>query len=300
MGIRTAERRVNSDPQASVRLGSALDALLREHSELERQLQSRAAEIEQISRQLEDEKAELDKWQALKRQADDTIHKLQQKTSEQEIEQAAMRSLNRTLEGDRLAISQKLKESEANLVATQRRFDSIRDQHAAELAQIARLEDQIGSASHPQPAGYIGVEQREIATDPDIRELMGARDLFIADVYDIDKSGLPRKPFGRVFYGKGRSLLFYAFDLDRQSGVKSASTFQVWGRRGYGDTRPLNMGMMYLDSETSKRWVLKYSGAKALSQVDAVFVTIEPHGGSETPKGRQLLYASLRTPPNHP
>ncbi len=301
LGIRTAERRVNRDPQAGVRLGSTLDVLLRERGELERQLQSRTDEIEQISHQLSNEKAQLDKWQALKRQADDTIDKLQQTTSEREIEQAAVRSQNRALEVDRFAVSEKLKESEANLFATQSKFDSLRDQHAADLAQIARLEAQIDSASsHPQPVAYVGVEQREIMNDPDLRELMGARDLFIADVYDIDKGGLPRKPFGRVFYTRGRSLLFYAFDLDRQPGVRAASTFQVWGRRGFGDTRPLNMGMLYLDSETSKRWVLKYSDAKALSQVDAVFVTIEPHGGSETPKGRQLLYASLRTPANHP
>jgi hypothetical protein len=300
-GIRTAERRLNSDPQAGVRLGSTLDSLLRERRELEHQLQSRTAEIEEISRQLGDEKTELDKRQALKRQADDAIYKLQQRTSEQDVEQAAMRSQNHALEADRLAIGEKLKESQTNLVATQRKFDAMRDQHAADLAQISRLEDQIGIASRrPQPAAFLGVAQQEITSDPDLRELMGARDLFIADVYDIDKSGLPRKPFGRVFYTKGRSLLFYAFDLERQPGAKSASSFQVWGRRGYGDTRPLNMGMMYLDSETSKRWILKYSDTKALSQVDAVFVTIEPHGGSETPKGRQLLYASLRTPANHP
>jgi len=147
------------------------------------------------------------------------------------------------------------------------------------------------------------VEARQLpSNEPELADLMGARDLFIADVYDIDKTGLPQKPFGRVFYTKGKSLLllFYAFDLDRQPGVKTASTFQVWGRRGYGDTHPLNMGMMYLDNETSKRWMLKFSDAKALSQVDAVFVTIEPHGGSNAPKGRQLLYASLRTPANHP
>src|SRR6267143_1302746 len=300
LGVRTAERRLNTDPQAGVRLGSTLDALLRERRELEHQLQSRIAESEQITGRLDDEKAELDKWQALKRQADDTIYKLRQTASEQEIEQAAVHSQNRTFESDRLALAEKLKESESNLAATQRKLDGMRDLHLADLAQISRLEDQVSSAARPQPAAYVGIEQREITTDPDLRELMGARDLFIADVYDIDKSGLPRKPFGRVFYTKGRSLLFYAFDLDRQSGAKSASTFQVWGRRGYGDTRPLNMGMMYLDSKTSKRWVLKYSDAKVLSQVDAVVVTIEPHGGSETPKGRQLLYASLRTPANHP
>src|SRR5260370_4509619 len=301
LGIHTAERRLNTDPQAGVRLGSTLDALLREHGELERQVQLRTADIEQVSRQLSNEKVQRDKWQGHKLQADDSIYKLQLKTSEQEIKKAAIRSQAHTLEGDRLAISEKLKESEANLVAIQRRFDSMRDQHAADLAQISRLEDQIGSASRrPQPAAYLGVVQQEITSDPDLLELMGARDLFIADGYDIDKSGLPRKPFGRVFYTKGRSLLFYAFDLDRQPGVKAASTFQVWGRRCYGDTRPLNMGMMYLDSEASKQRDLKYGDIKALSQVDAVFVTIEPHGGSETPKGRQLLYASLQTPANHP
>jgi hypothetical protein len=145
------------------------------------------------------------------------------------------------------------------------------------------------------------LEARQVSSaDPELSGLMGARDLFIADVYDIDKSGLPQKPFGRIFYTKGKSLLFYAFDLDRQPGVKPAATFQVWGRRGYGDAHPLNMGMMYLDSETSKRWALKFSDPKALSQVDAVFVTMEPRGGSNAPKGRQLLYASLRMPANHP
>jgi hypothetical protein len=300
LGIRTAERRLNTDPQAGVRLGSTLDALLRERRDLEHQLQSRIADYEQISRQFDDEKAERDKLEALKRQADETIYKLRQTASEQEAEQVAVRSQNRTLESDRLALSERLKESESSLLATQRKLDSMRDLHLADLAQISRLEEQVSGAARPQPAAYVNVAQREITTDPDLRELMGARDLFIADVYDIDKSGLPRKPFGRVFYTRGKSLLFYAFDLDRQSGAKYTNTFQVWGRRGYGDTRPLNMGMMYLDSEPSKRWVLKYSDAKTLSQVDAVFVTIEPHGGSETPKGRQLLYASLRTPANHP
>src|SRR5258708_16178933 len=108
------------------------------------------------------------------------------------------------------------------------------------------------------------MEARQLpSAEPELAELMGARDLFIADVYDIDKSGLPRKPFGRVFYTKGRSLLFYAFDLDRQPGVKAASTFQVWGRRGYGDTRPLNMGRVSLDSKASKRRALKYRDREA-------------------------------------
>jgi hypothetical protein len=144
-------------------------------------------------------------------------------------------------------------------------------------------------------------DQGYLAYDRDIRELMGARDLYIADVFDIDREGKTRKPFGRVFYTGGKSLLFYAFDLDRQPGVRQASTFQVWGRRGLGDKRPLNMGILYEDNSVNRRWVLRFDDPKVLAEIDAVFVTVEP--GSKTgqkPTGRQLLFASLRTPPNHP
>jgi len=60
---------------------------------------------------------------------------------------------------------------------------------------------------------------------------MGARDLYIAEVYDVSTDGATQKPYGRVFYTKGRSLVFYAYDLDQQAGAKNA-TFQAWGRRG--------------------------------------------------------------------
>jgi hypothetical protein len=31
-----------------------------------------------------------------------------------------------------------------------------------------------------------------------------------------------------------------------------------------------------------------------------VFVTVEPHGGSEKPSGKPFLYAYLKMGPNHP
>jgi hypothetical protein len=40
--------------------------------------------------------------------------------------------------------------------------------------------------------------------------------------------------------------------------------------------------------------------SKALEQLDAVFVTVEPHGGSHKPSGKPLLFAYLKTDPNHP
>ena len=50
-----------------------------------------------------------------------------------------------------------------------------------------------------------------LSHDRDIRELMGARDLYIAEVYDIAGSGATQKPYGRVFYTN--SLLKNSFLL---------------------------------------------------------------------------------------
>jgi hypothetical protein len=311
-GVRSGEEHVNRQPQMEAYQGSALDSLLHKHDDVQHQLQARIAEMDDLRRQANQQKAEIAQWQTLKQQADETIRQLETKSKQQETESTQLRSQFQASEAERHAALEKVKEAEASLTLVQARLDAARQQHNADLVQMAKIENELVNSPvgalvsvptdgpQPRPAAY--VEARgESPTDPDLHDLMGARDLFIADVYDIDKSGEPKKAFGRVFYTKGKSLIFYAFDLaQQQQSTKNAGAFQVWGRRGYGDSHPLNMGVMYLDSETSKRWVFRYSDAKALSQVDAVFVTIEPHGGSESPKGKQLLYASLRTPPNHP
>jgi hypothetical protein len=139
-----------------------------------------------------------------------------------------------------------------------------------------------------------------LSHDRDIRDLMGARDLYIAEVYDVGRDGATQKPFGRVFYTMGKSLVFYAYDLDEQPGVRNATTFQAWGRRGVDRQQALNMGILFQDNAAKKRWVLKFDDAKALEQIDAVFVTVEPNGGSNKPSGKPLLFAYLKVDPNHP
>jgi anti-sigma-K factor RskA len=107
--------------------------------------------------------------------------------------------------------------------------------------------------------------------------------------------------FGRVFYTQNKSLIFYAFDLDHEPGVKNASAFQVWGQRDASErTRAMNLGILYMDSETNRRWVLHLDDPKQLAEIDAVFVTVEPHGGSPKPTGKPFLYALLRKEANHP
>lgn len=144
-------------------------------------------------------------------------------------------------------------------------------------------------------------DEQYLSSDRDIRELMGARKLYIADVFDVDSGSRTRKPFGRVFYTQNKSLIFYAFDLDRQPGVKNASSFQVWGQRDAEEqNHATNLGILYMDSESNRRWVLRIDDAKQLAELDAVFVTIEPHGGSQKPSGKPFLYALLRREANHP
>jgi hypothetical protein len=139
-----------------------------------------------------------------------------------------------------------------------------------------------------------------LAKDRDIRDLMGARDLYIAEVHDILTTGETRKAFGRVFYTKGKSLVFYAYDLTDLPGLKAASTFQVWGNRGPDRAQAVKLGMFYEDNLSKKRWVMKFNDKRTLDQIDAVFVTIEPSGGSVKPSGLPLMYAYLKVDANHP
>ena len=145
--------------------------------------------------------------------------------------------------------------------------------------------------------------EQYLASDRDIRELMGARKLYIADVFDVDSGSRTKRPFGRVFYTQGKSLIFYAFDLDRQRGVVNANTFQVWGQKetAQGEQAlPLNLGILYMDNETNHRWVMRFDDPKQLAEIDAVFVTVEPRGGSRKPTSKPFLYALLRNEVNHP
>jgi hypothetical protein len=143
----------------------------------------------------------------------------------------------------------------------------------------------------------LALDQDFLAHDRDIRDLIGARNLYIADIFDTGQDGKAAKQFGRIFYTKDRSLVFYGFDLDKQAGLRRDATFQVWGSGS--DKPPVSLGLFYEDDK-NKRWILRCNDAKALARLDMVFVTVEPPGGSAKPTGKQLLRAYLQIPPNHP
>jgi anti-sigma-K factor RskA/putative zinc finger protein len=217
-------------------------------------------------------------------------------------ENVRVASDDKTKRDEELAVAQaKLAEFQKTLeVATVQRDENARqaaglEAQVNELTQLVRAREQ----ALDEKEGEVAKRQELLEHDRDIRELMGARELYMADVHDVSGKGTA-KTYGRVFYTKGKSLIVYAFDLDAQPGFQNAKSFQAWGRKGPDRAQARSLGIFYEDNASKKRWVLKADDPKTLEDIDAVFVTVEPHGGSQHPSGKQLLFASLRISPNHP
>jgi anti-sigma-K factor RskA len=209
-----------------------------------------------------------------------------------------------SITAQRKALSGELAKAQQAYEDTQQELVTIQNERDKALLQVASLDtniEELKVANTDQERRLKDGEQY-LSADRDIRELMGARKLYIADVFDVDSRSRTRRPFGRVFYTESKSLIFYAFDLDREPGIKNA-TFQVWGEKDapQGEkAHPLNLGVLFMDSESNRRWVLRTDDAKQLAEIDAVFVTVEPHGGSRKPTSKPFLYALLRKEANHP
>lgn len=249
-------------------------------------------------------------------QRDKTISELRRQLARQSAEIGEMKATQSQLEsnlraGDatqqdlseqKAALAQKLESAESNSHSLEEKLDSLAQQSAQDAARAKSSEATVQELTDQIQEQRAVVEQRDemLAKDRDIRELMGARDLYMTEIYDVAGTGETRKPYGRLFYTRGKSLIFYAYDLDEQTGLRRAATFQAWGRRGPDVQRAINLGVFYEDNETKKRWILKCNDPKTLAQIDGVFVTVEPKGGSHKPTSKRLLFASLKIEPNHP
>ena len=166
----------------------------------------------------------------------------------------------------------------------------------ADQSKIRELSDQLAEQS-----GALDREREMLAANRDIRDLMSARNLHIADVFDTDTKGKTRAGFGRVFFTEGKSLIIYAYDLNDHRVQDAGYHYRVWGKKEGPSQSAKSLGIFYSDDKTQKRWVFKYDDPKVLSEIDSVFVTLEPPGKSPTePKGEKFLYAYLRNQPNHP
>jgi hypothetical protein len=130
---------------------------------------------------------------------------------------------------------------------------------------------------------------------------MASRNLHIVDVFDTDPKGKTRPAFGRIFLTEGKSLIFYAYDLNDPRVQNAGYHYRVWGKREGPSQHAKSLGIFYSDDKSQKRWVLQYDDPKVLQEIDSVFVTLEPpRGNPAQPKGEKLMYAYLKGQANHP
>jgi hypothetical protein len=158
----------------------------------------------------------------------------------------------------------------------------------AQQVQIAELSGQLRIAS-----ATLDLERQLTAAGKDIRELLTARQLHVIDVRDTDANGNPSKAFGRIFVTEGKSLTFYAFDLDQERPLDAKHRFEVWGAQQAKGSPAQHLGFLYVDDKAQRRWALKVNDPQLVKEVDSVFVTVETARGAPTPSGHQLLYAYL-------
>jgi hypothetical protein len=276
------------DTQSQMSLEEKLSDASHEREVARAQVAQRDKLVADLRRKLEEQSAKTDRMKAAQEQSEAALRNAD--TGRQELVQ------------QRIEAEQKFNAAQLTAQALQTKLDSIAQQSSQDAKRSATLEAKVNELTNllHQRDAAVDQDHELLAHDRDIRELMGARDLYVAEVYDVARTGATQKPYGRVFYTKGKSLIFYAYDLDQQPDVKNASTFQVWGRRGSDRDKSFPLGIFYEDNTAKKRWVLKLDDPKLLAQIDAVFVTVEPNDKSRKPSGKPLLFAYLRVDPNHP
>ena len=265
----------------------SLGATKQEREIAQAQAKERDTTVNTLIRQLRQQSAELNRLKIAQRQL------------------TADLSASNTDEEDLIAQRNELLERmDAAQIEIQRlelQIESARSQESQDSKQNADLQARAAELTRllKERDNTIAEDEELLAHDRDIRELIGSRELHVAEVYDVARNGQTQKPYGRVFFTRGKSLVFYAYDLD-QVQEKSANIFQAWGRSGSDRKQALNLGIFYKEDASKKRWILRFDDPKTLAQIDAVFVTVEPSGRSREPSGKPLLFAYLNGDPNHP
>ena len=196
-----------------------------------------------------------------------------------------------------------LVESQAAVASSQREIAALqgrtKDLESNLVADHARLVDTTQELM--EKTASLDKEHQLLALSRDVSDLMGARNLHIVDVVDTDARGKTQPAFGRIFFTEGKSLLFYAFDLNEAKLERAKLEYRVWAKQETGNKKVRNLGIFYRDDKTQRRWVFKCDDPRILKEIDSVFVTLEaPNSNPSYPKGANLMYAYLRGQPNHP
>ncbi len=187
-----------------------------------------------------------------------------------------------TLQGHVDRLNQRLAESEVKLDVQRQTSEEVSAKLESTTAELERERD-LQSAK------------------TEMGDLVAARNLHIVDVYDADPSGKRQRSFGRVFYIEGKSLVFYAYDLEDPGRFRANVVFHVWGGKAGVKEVTHSLGILRKDDVGQSRWAMTFDDPKVLSQINSVFVTAESASKHyDEPHGKKVLYAYFGSQPNHP
>jgi hypothetical protein len=287
---------VSSYRLREAQLSPSLSKLHREIDDWKNQARTHASEQERTSQLLARSETERDRLRKSVDEAEIKFRQLQNEQKSLDSELARQRDqLNR--QGDEL-VGAKAKENEKSkqMIALEARLHAATDQteeqrRFAESLQARLDRGQEQAVATPEAQGFGDIEAKQ---------LFGARDLHIVDVYDVDAKGMTKRTYGRVYYVEKKLLMLYAFDLESKKHNRAPASFQAWGYRQPNQSKPESLGLFSMDDPSVNRWVLKVNNPRVLERIDAVFVTAETPSGSPSPTGRRILYANLAGPANHP
>jgi myosin heavy subunit len=205
-----------------------------------------------------------------------------------------------SLNANNAAAAEHSSAQETTLAASQEQLQKVQAHASAIEADLVTQQYQIKDLTAQLDTQKLDTErERELmAAGHEIRDLMGARDLHMIDVRDVDLKGNWKQPYGRIFLTDNKQLIFYAFDLNKAAGHDKS--FQVWGQRFDNESSTVSLGTFRLDDQKQSRWIMKVSNPQLLSSIDSVFVTVENSAGGKRPTGKPLMNAYLRNPINHP
>jgi hypothetical protein len=259
----------------------------------------------------------------------DRVNELERQKSELQTKLIGMQQELATAESERESLSNELASAKDKLatLTTQTVNRSAQDspvvvQQAGEQvatlqAQVDRLGQRLAAEevsldvqkqTSEELSAKLGSTSSDLQRERDLKsakselgDLVAARNLHIVDVYDADGNGRRQQSFGRVFYIEGKSLVFYAYDLDDPGRFKTNVVFHVWGGKAGMKEVTHSLGILHKDDANQNRWAMTFDDPNVLSQINSVFVTAESASKhDDQPHGKKVLYAYFGSPANHP
>ena len=198
--------------------------------------------------------------------------------------------------------SAQLQDAQNNVATLQSRTEALSERLAESEVKLG-----IQKQMREELAAKLDTTEEELRRQNDLKsaklelgDLAASRNLHIVDVYDADSNGKRQRSFGRVFYIEGKSLVFYAYDLDAPGQFKANTVFHVWGEKAGIKEVAHSLGILHKDDGQS-RWAMTFDDPTVLIKINSVFVTTEVASKRyNEPHGKKVLYAYWGNQPNHP